>query len=261
MELESVLYEVVEGTALITVNRPKVLNALNAQTLADLRTAFEAAKADGSVGVVILTGAGEKSFVAGADINEIKALEDYGAARAFADRGQGLLNFIERLGKPVIAAVNGFALGGGCEICMACHIRLASENAKFGQPEVGLGVIPGYGGTQRLARLAGKGLAAQLCLTGEMIDAAEAKRIGLVNQVYPQGELLEAARGMARTILSKGPLAVRYALAAVLRGSEMPLADGLEVEADMFAAACDTKDKMEGTSAFLEKRKPEFKGQ
>jgi len=209
--------------------------------------------------VVILTGAGEKAFVAGADINEIKALEDYQAAKAFANRGQGLLNFIEQLGKPVIAAVNGFALGGGCEISMACHIRLASENAKFGQPEVSLAVIPGYGGTQRLSRLTGKGMAIQLCLTGKMINAGEAKRIGLVNQVYPQGELLGAAKEMAKTIMSNGPLAVKYALAAVLRGAQLSLADGLELEGDMFAAACNTQDRIEGTSAFLEKRKPDFK--
>ena len=258
MELENVLYEVQDGIGVITINRPKVLNALNAQTLADIRSAFEAAGADGSVGVVILTGAGEKSFIAGADISEIKSLENYEDAKAFADRGQGLLNFIEKLGKPVIAAVNGFALGGGCEISMACHIRLASENAKFGQPEVNLGVIPGYGGTQRLSRLVGKGRAAQLCLTGEMVDAEEAARIGLVNRTYPQAELLDAAKKMAKTIMSKGPLAVKYALAAVMRGSEMPLADGLELEGDLFAAACDTQDRIEGTSAFLEKRKPEF---
>lgn len=259
MELENVLYEVEDGIALITVNRPKVMNALNAQTLADLREAFEAAKSDSSAGIVILTGAGEKSFVAGADINEIKALNNYEEAKSFADRGQGLLNLIERLGKPVIAAVNGFALGGGCEISMACHIRLASENAKFGQPEVALGVIPGYGGTQRLARLVGKGMAVQLCLTGEIINAQEAKRIGLVNQVYSQEKLLDTAKEMAKTIMSKGPLAVKYALAAVLRGAELTLADGLEIEGDMFAAACDTEDRIEGTSAFLEKRKPGFK--
>lgn len=259
MQLENVLYEVQDGIATVTVNRPKVLNALNAQTLADLRQAFEAAKSEIPVRVVILTGAGEKSFVAGADIGEIKALENYEAAKAFADTGQGLLNLIEQLGKPVIAAVNGFALGGGCEISMACHIRLASENAKFGQPEVALGVIPGYGGTQRLCRLVGKARAVQLCLTGEMIDAAEAKRIGLVNQVYPQGELLGAAKEMAKTIMSKGPLAIRYALAAVLRGAELTLADGLQLEGDMFAAACDTEDRIEGTTAFLEKRKPDFK--
>jgi enoyl-CoA hydratase len=259
MELENVLFETGDGIALITVNRPKVMNALNAQTLADLREAFEAAKSDSSVRVVILTGTGEKSFIAGADINEIKALEDYQAAKAFANRGQGLLNLIERLGKPVIAAVNGFALGGGCEISIACHIRLCSENAKFGQPEVALAVIPGYGGTQRLSRLVGKGMAAQLCLTGEMIDAEEANRIGLVNRVYPQGELLDAARKMAKTIISKGPLAVKYALAAILRGAELTLADGLELEGDMFAAACDTEDRIEGSTAFLEKRKPEFK--
>ncbi len=259
MQLENVLYEVQDGIATVTVNRPKVLNALNAQMLADLRQAFEAAKSEIPVRVVILTGAGEKSFVAGADIGEIKALENYEAAKAFADTGQGLLNLIEQLGKPVIAAVNGFALGGGCEISMACHIRLASENAKFGQPEVALGVIPGYGGTQRLCRLVGKARAVQLCLTGEMIDAAEAKRIGLVNQVYPQGELLGAAKEMAKTIMSKGPLAIRYALAAVLRGAELTLADGLQLEGDMFAAACDTEDRIEGTTAFLEKRKPDFK--
>jgi enoyl-CoA hydratase len=259
MKLENVLYEVEDGIAVITVNRPKVLNALNAQTLADLRQAFETARSDDSVRVVILTGAGEKAFVAGADISEIKALESYEAAKAFANRGQSLLNFIEQLGKPVIAAVNGFALGGGCEISMACHIRLASENAKFGQPEVSLAVIPGYGGTQRLSRLAGKGMAIQLCLTGEMINAGEAKRIGLVNQVYPQGELLGAAKEMAKTIMSKGPLAVRYALAAALRGAQLSLADGLELEGDMFAAACNTQDRIEGTTAFLEKRKPDFK--
>lgn len=259
MELENVTCEVQDGIAIVTVNRPKVLNALNAQTLADLRSAFEAVRDDGSVRVVILTGAGEKAFIAGADINEIKALDSYEAAKAFADQGQSLLSFIERLGKPVIAAVNGFALGGGCEIALSCHIRLAGENAKFGQPEVGLGIIPGYGGTQRLTRLVGKGMAIQLCLTGEMIDAEEAKRIGLVNQVYPLPELLDAAKEMAKTIISRGPLAVKYALAAVLRGIELTLADGLEVEGDMFAAACDTEDKIEGTTAFLEKRKPEFK--
>ncbi len=260
MQLENVRYEAEEPVAIITVNRPKVLNALNAQTLADLRAAFEAARDDNSVGVIILTGAGEKSFVAGADIAEIGALGSYEAAKAFSDRGQGLLNFIEQLGKPVIAAVNGFALGGGCEISMACHIRLASENARFGQPEVNLGVIPGYGGTQRLARLLGKGRAIQLCLTGEMIDAREAKRTGLVNEVYPRDELLPAAKEMARTIAGKGPLAVKYALTSVLRGSELTLCDGLALEGDLFAAACNTEDKNEGTSAFLEKRKPQFKG-
>jgi enoyl-CoA hydratase len=260
MQLENVTYAVEDGIALITVNRPKVLNALNAQTLKEIRAAFEAARTDSAVAVVVLTGAGEKAFIAGADIAEIKALENYEAAKAFADRGQELLNSIEELGKPVIAAVNGFALGGGCEISMACHIRLASENARFGQPEVNLGVIPGYGGTQRLSRLVGKGKAAQLCLTGEMIDASEAKRIGLVNEVYPQAELIDAARKMASAIMSKGPLAVRYALAAVLRGAELTLADGLRLEGDMFAAACNTEDRMEGTSAFLEKRKAEFKG-
>jgi len=259
MELENVLYEAKEGIAFITVNRPKVMNALNAKTLDDLQEAFGAAAEDGSVRVVILTGAGEKSFIAGADINEIKGLKDYEEAKSFANRGQSLLNYIEGLGKPVIAAVNGFALGGGCEISMACHIRLASENAKFGQPEVALGVIPGYGGTQRLSRLIGRGRAAQLCLTGEMINAEEAKRIGLVNNVYPRDQLLSTAEEMARTIMSKGPLAVKYALEAVRRGAEQTLRGGLELEGDLFAAACDTEDRLEGTGAFLEKRKPDFK--
>ncbi len=259
MAYENVTYEVKDGVAVISVSRPKALNALNGATLSELEDAFRDAFSDDAVGVVILTGAGEKAFVAGADIGEIAEL-NLETGKAFALRGQALLHLIENGPKPVIAAVNGYALGGGTEIAMACHIRIASRKAKFGQPEVNLGVIPGYGGTQRLPRLVGKGIALELILGGDMLDAERACQIGLVNKVVEPESLMEEATALARKIMSKGPIAVRCALEAVNRGLQTTLEEGLRIEADMFARACSTEDKDEGTSAFLAKRKPEFKG-
>jgi len=259
MAYENVTYEVKDGVAVISVSRPKALNALNGATLSELEDAFRDAFSDDAVGVVILTGAGEKAFVAGADIGEIAEL-NLETGKAFALRGQALLHLIENGPKPVIAAVNGYALGGGTEIAMACHIRIASRKAKFGQPEVNLGVIPGYGGTQRLPRLVGKGIALELILGGDMLDAERACQIGLVNKVVEPESLMEEATALARKIMSKGPIAVRCALEAVNRGLQTTLDEGLRIEADMFARACSTEDKDEGTSAFLAKRKPEFKG-
>jgi len=259
MAYENVTYEVKDGVAVISVSRPKALNALNGATLSELEDAFRDAFSDDAVGVVILTGAGEKAFVAGADIGEIAEL-NLETGKAFALRGQALLHLIESGPKPVIAAVNGYALGGGTEIAMACHIRIASRKAKFGQPEVNLGVIPGYGGTQRLPRLVGKGIALELILGGDMLDAERACQIGLVNKVVEPESLMEEATALARKIMSKGPIAVRCALEAVNRGLQTTLEEGLRIEADMFARACSTEDKDEGTSAFLAKRKPEFKG-
>ncbi|HJT71659.1 MAG TPA: enoyl-CoA hydratase-related protein, partial [Terriglobales bacterium] len=215
--------------------------------------------ADRETRVVILTGGGEKAFVAGADINEL-ARNNPVEAKAYTHRGQAVLDLIENLGKPVIACINGFALGGGCEIAMACTMRLASENAKLGQPEVKLGIIPGYGGTQRLPRLVGKGIAMQLLLTGEMITAQEAHRIGLVNEVVPAAELIPSAEAIAQKIIANGPLAVQYTMEAVNKGMETPLAEGLYLEATLFGVACATEDKKEGTTAFLEKRPAQFKG-
>jgi len=260
MPFENIAFETeVEGIGVITVNRPKVLNALNEHTLLELRKAFHKAKYDPQIRVVILTGAGEKAFVAGADINEIQEL-GFASGRAFSERGQALLNFIEGLGKPVICAINGFALGGGCEIAMACHIRVAADTAKLGQPEVSLGVIPGFGGTQRLARHAGRARACELVLTGEMISAEEAFRVGLVNRVVPQAQLMDEVRKIAKSILSKSPLAVHLALQSIQRGIEVSLAEGLKIESELFGHACASEDKQEGTTAFLQKRKPVFKG-
>ena len=260
MLFENIAFETeVEGIGVITVNRPKVLNALNEHTLLELRKAFHKAKYDPQIRVVILTGAGEKAFVAGADINEIQEL-GFASGRAFSERGQALLNFIEGLGKPVICAINGFALGGGCEIAMACHIRVAADTAKLGQPEVSLGVIPGFGGTQRLARHAGRARACELVLTGEMISAEEAFRVGLVNRVVPQAQLMDEVRKIAKSILSKSPLAVHLALQSIQRGIEVSLAEGLKIESELFGHACASEDKQEGTTAFLQKRKPVFKG-
>ena len=256
---ENLLYEKKNAIAYVTVNRPKVLNALNMATMEELRTVFHAIKADDSVRVVILTGAGEKAFVAGADLNEL-AKHNAVEGKAYTHRGQSVLNLIENLGKPVIACINGFALGGGCEIALACTMRLASENAKLGQPEVKLGIIPGYGGTQRLSRLVGKGIAQQLVLTGEMISAQEAQRIGLVNEVVAQAELVPRAEAIAHKIVANAPLAVQYAMEAINRGMEMTLAEGLYLEATLFGVCCATEDKTEGTKAFLEKRAPNFKG-
>jgi enoyl-CoA hydratase len=259
MAYQNIIYETKEGVGIITVNRPKVLNALSKATLDELEDAFKKALSDPSVSVVILTGVGEKAFVAGADINEIAEL-DFDSGKRFAQRGQDLLNLIENGGKPVIAAVNGFALGGGTELALACHIRIASNNARFGQPEVKLGIIPGYGGTQRLPRIVGKGRGLEMILTGEMIDAQRAYEIGLVNKVVELPKLMEEAFAMAKKIMAVGPLAVKCALEAVNRGLELTLADGLKVEADMFARACGSEDKKEGTSAFLSKRTPKFSG-
>jgi len=225
----------------------------------ELKQAFADIKDDAEVRVVILTGAGEKAFVAGADIGELGQQTPV-SAKEYTHRGQAIVDAIEDLGKPVIACVNGFALGGGCELALACTMRIASENAKLGQPEVKLGLIPGYGGTQRLARLVGKGIAMQLVLTGEMISAQEAHRIGLVNEVVPAAELIPRAEAIAAKIIANAPLAIQYAMEAVNHGLDLPLADGLFLEATLFAVCCATDDKNEGTKAFLEKRAAQFKG-
>ena len=259
MNFENILLEKKNSIAYVTVNRPKVLNALNMATMEELRSAFHDIKNDPSIRVVIFTGSGEKAFIAGADIGEL-AKQDAVTGKEYTHRGQNVLNLIENLGKPVIACINGFALGGGCEIAMACTMRLASENAKLGQPEVKLGIIPGYGGTQRLPRLVGKGLAMQMVLAGEMITAQEAHRIGLVNEVVPQPELIARAEAIAKKIIANAPLAIQYTMEAVNKGMESPLAEGLFLEATLFSAACATEDKKEGTSAFLEKRAAAFTG-
>jgi enoyl-CoA hydratase/carnithine racemase len=256
---ENIIYEKKGAIAYITLNRPKVLNALNQATFTELGMAFERAGADTAVMGVILTGAGDKAFIAGADINElahVTAVE----AREFTRHGQTVLDLIENLGKPVIAAVNGFALGGGCETAMACTIRLATEDAKFGQPEVKLGVIPGAGGTQRLPRLVGKGLALQLILSGGTIAAQEAYRIGLVNEIVPRADLIARAEAILKQINSNAPLAVKLSIEAVNRGSETSQAEGLVIESSFFAICAATEDKKEGTSAFLEKRAAKFQG-
>jgi enoyl-CoA hydratase len=258
-QFQNIRFEKKGAIAWVTVDRPKVLNALNMQTMDELRNAFTDIKNDAEVRVALLTGAGEKSFVAGADIAELNKQGPV-QSKEYTHRGQAVLDLIENCGKPVIACVNGFALGGGCEIAMACAFRLASENAKFGQPEVKLGIIPGYGGTQRLPRLVGKGLALQLLLSGEMISAQEAHRIGLVNEVAPQAELMTRAEAIAQKIIANAPLAVQYCMEAVNRGMEMPLSEGLYLEATLFALGCATEDKKEGTAAFLEKRAAQFKG-
>lgn len=259
MAYENLLYEKRDGIAFITFNRPKVLNALNRKTVEELRDVLMDARDESSVRVLILTGAGEKSFVAGADISEI-AQRSAVDGKDFALFGQSVVHLLETMGKPSICAINGFALGGGCEVAMCCSIRLASKNARIGQPEVKLGIIPGYGGTQRLARLCGKGVAHELCLSGEMIGAEEAQRIGLVNHVYEQAELLPAAEALAKKIIANAPLAVKYTMEAIERGFEMPQEEGLFLEASLFGLACATEDMREGTKAFLEKRAANFEG-
>jgi enoyl-CoA hydratase len=259
MTFENIVLEKKSAIAYVTVNRPKVLNALSLATMEELRAAFHDIKNDDQIRVVILTGAGEKAFVAGADIAEL-AVQDAVSGKKYAHRGQNVLNLIESLGKPVIACINGFALGGGCELALACTMRLASDNAKLGQPEVKLGILPGYGGSQRLPRLVGKGLAMQIVLTGEMITAQEAYRIGLVNEVTTAAELLPRAEAIAAKIIANAPLAVQYALEAVNKGMEMTLAEGQFLEATLFGVCCATEDKKEGTAAFLEKRPAAFKG-
>lgn len=259
MECNNLLIEISEGVAIVTINRPKALNALNAETLAELHSTFTHLEKDQQVKVIILTGAGNKAFVAGGDISCMQNMQPI-ASREFALFGQMILNFIEALAKPVIAAVNGFALGGGCELAMACDIRLASDTARFGQPEVSLGVIPGFAGTQRLSRLIGKGRAKELLFTGEMIVAQEAWRIGLVNKVVPQEELLQAAKDMARKIAGKGPQAVRFCKEAVNNGLEMEIDRASVYEADLFALCFTTTDQVEGMTAFIEKRPANFRG-
>jgi enoyl-CoA hydratase len=247
------------GVLVITLNRPKVLNALNAATLRELHEAIDAAAADATVRAIVLTGAGEKSFVAGADISEL-AVKSAVDGRDHARAGQAVFDRIERLGKPVIAAVNGFALGGGCELAMACTLRIASETAKFGQPEINLGLIPGFAGSQRLPRLIGRGRAQELLLTGDMIDAQEAWRIGLVYRVVPAAALMDESMKLARTLAAKAPIAARYILDAVASGLDMTFAESEDHEATLFGLVFTTDDMREGTTAFLEKRKAQFKG-
>jgi enoyl-CoA hydratase len=254
-----VLYEKKGAIAYVTFNRPKVLNALNKATIAELNEVFKDARDDSEVRGVILTGAGDKAFAAGADIGEMVG-DTPGDAEDKTRRGQRLTRLIENLGKPVIAAVNGFALGGGCELAMACTIRLAVETAKFGQPEVTIGIIPGYGGTQRLPRLVGKGRALQLILTGEMIDAHEAHRIGLVNEIVPGAELISRAEAILKRIEANAPVAVKLAIDAANRGLDVSLSEGLDIEASNFTQCVSTEDMKEGVAAFREKRKPKFQG-
>ena len=259
MAYENLIYEKKDGIAWITFNRPKVLNALNRKTIEELQAILTDARADTAVRVLILTGSEEKAFVAGADINEL-AQQTPVHGKEFSLYGQGVFHLLETIGKPSICAINGFALGGGCELALCCSIRLASKTAKLGQPEVKLGILPGYGGSQRLARLCGKGMAHELCLTGEMINAEEAQRIGLVNHIYEPTELLPAAEAMAKKIIEKAPLAVKYCMEAIERGVEMPQEEGLFLEATLFGVCCATEDMREGTKAFLEKRPPNFQG-
>jgi len=258
--MESIKTENRDGILVITIDRPKLLNALNAETIGEIAEAFHAARFDETVKAVILTGAGEKAFVAGADINELAQATPM-SGKATAEKGQRTFRAIERFPKPVIAAINGFALGGGCELALACHIRIASEKAQLGLPEVTLGIIPGYGGTQRMARLLGKGRALELILTGDRIGAAEAERIGLVNKVVPADQLMPTCEELARKIMSRGPLAVTAAIEAVMSGSEMPFEEGQVLEATLFGLLCATDDTKEGMKAFVEKRAAEFKGQ
>jgi enoyl-CoA hydratase len=260
MTFDNVLIERDGDVASVTINRPKVLNALNSQTLDELRRAILELQHDASVRAIIVTGAGEKAFVAGADINELATQTPTGL-REYALRGQHVFDLIENAGKPVIAAINGYALGGGCELAMACTLRLASDTAKIGQPEINLGVIPGYAGTQRLPRLVGVGRALELLLTGDQISAQEAHRLGLVNRVVPATALMTETRSLAATLAAKPPLAVRYIIDAVNQGLQMSLGEAQRFEATLFGLVAGTEDMREGTRAFLEKRKPQFKGQ
>ena len=259
MAYENLLLEQGDGYAVVTLNRPKVMNALNRALLAELEDIFSALGKDTGVRTIILTGAGEKAFAAGADISELTTL-NAAEGQQFARRGQAVLRKIETCGKPVIAAIQGFALGGGCELAMACTMRIASERARLGQPEVKLGLLPGYGGTQRLPRLVGKGAALKLLLTGDMVSAEEAFRIGLVDEVVPAEALMPRAETLARAIAQQAPLAVAGCLRAVESGYDLPIEAGLELEASLFGLACATEDKAEGTRAFLEKRAPAWRG-
>jgi enoyl-CoA hydratase len=256
---ENLLLDRESAVATITINRPKVLNALNAPTLDELRRAMLELQRDGAIRAIVLTGAGEKAFVAGADINEL-AVQTPTGGREHALKGQHVLDLIENLGKPVIAAINGFALGGGCELAMACTLRIAADTARLGQPEINLGIIPGYAGTQRLPRLVGKGRALEMMLTGAPISAEEARTIGLVNRVVPAADLLAEARKLAAHLAASAPVAVRYIIDAVNKGVEMPFAEACRFEATLFGLVASTEDMREGTKAFLEKRKPAFTG-
>ena len=259
MEFENLLMKQKEKVGWIIINRPDKLNALNLKTIRELKAALLSFKDDPGVMAVILTGSGDKAFIAGADIGELANLNS-ASGKEYVLEGQELTKMIESFRKPVIAAVNGYALGGGTELALACHIRIASDNAKMGQPEVKLGLIPGFGGTQRLARLVGKGRAMELILSGKMINAQEASGMGLVNKVVPLSDLLPTCEALAKEILDNSPLAVSYAIEAINEGLDKALEHGLFLEAELFAKACDTEDSKEGTKAFLEKRKANFKG-
>lgn len=259
MGFENVIIEKKGKVGRVIINRPDKLNALSVATVVELIAAFTEMKNDNDIGVVVLTGAGEKSFAAGADIGELLKLGPL-AGKEFAARGQGLTCLMENLGKPVIAAINGFALGGGCELAMACTLRVAVEKARLGQPEINLGTIPGYGGTQRLARLVPRGVAMELVLTGRVLTAQEALALGLVNKVVPAAELAKAVDELAALLLSKPPFALKACIEAVLHGTEMSFEDGLRLEGALFAMTCGTQDMKEGMKAFLEKREAHFKG-
>jgi enoyl-CoA hydratase len=259
MDFDNLLLERDGAVAVITVNRPQVLNALNFSTIDDLRRAALALKHDAGVRAIVITGAGEKSFAAGADINEL-AVQSPAQGKELALRGQHVFDLLENLGKPVLAAINGYALGGGCELALACTLRVAADTARIGQPEINLGIIPGYGGTQRLGRLVGKGVALELLLTGKQITAAEALQIGLVNRVVPAAGLLSDAKALAAELAGKAPIAVQYIIEAVNRGLEVSFDKGQFLEATLFGLVASTDDMREGTKAFLEKRKPDFRG-
>ena len=259
MAYENLLYEKKDQIAYITFNRPKVLNALNRKTMEELRDILTDARDDSSVRVLILTGTGEKSFIAGADISELAKCDPV-TGRETGLFGQSVIHMFETIGKPSIAAINGFALGGGCELALACSIRLASKTARLGQPEVKLGIIPGYGGSQRLPRLVGKGMAHEMILAGDMVNAEEALRIGLVNHIYEPAELMPAAEALAKKIIANAPLAVKFAMEAIEHGMEMPQEEGLFLEATLFGLCAATEDMREGTKAFLERRPAQFKG-
>ena len=259
MPFDNLLLERDDAVALVTINRPQVLNALNLATLDELRRIILDLKKDHSVRAVILTGSGEKAFVAGADVNEL-AVQTPIAGREHALAGQHVLDLLENMGKPVIAAINGYALGGGCELALACTLRIAADTARLGQPEINLGILPGYAGTQRLPRLVGKARAMELILTGAQISASEAERIGLVNRVVPAAALLTEAKKLAGELARQAPIAVRYIIDAINHGLEMPFVEGCRFEATLFGLVASTEDMREGTRSFLEKRKPEFTG-